>query len=512
MTAEAVLAIDVGSQSTRAGLVDPKGTLLALTRVAAPAVQAPVPGAAESPAEGFWDGVCASVRDLLAAPGARSVNIKALALCAQRGSTVMCDEQSVPLAPATLWSDQRTCDALPPLPLWLRAGLRLTGAARIVAQLRSRAPGNRWRAEVPALWQRADRVVLLGSWLNFRLTGRWHDSVASQVGYVPLNFPALHWHHGRNWRFEALGGLRPSQLPTLARPGDTIGRLGGDAARAMGLQPGLPVAAAAADKACEVLGAGALDEADEVLSLGTAATVVRPRLRFCDVHRFLPAYPAADPGRFLCETQVACGFARLTAFLSDPSVELPSREPAWATDALARTAPGADGLTATVALSAPSVDPADWLCAALPDRQRVHSPAHQLRALLEALVCELRFTHDGFARRFGAPDRVLLTGGGARSDAVAALVAGIFDRPVLRPTTTESSLLGAAMCAAPAAGWSVSVRDAAATMTPDAQRFAPDDRARADYRALYAERYRPALAALASQLWSAPAGRVRLSP
>src|SRR5690606_20436040 len=111
----------------------------------------------------------------------------------------------------------------------------------------------------------------------------------------------------RDWKWRAIP-VEPSQLPDLVPPGDVMGRVSAQAAEATGLPTGLPLVAAAADKACEVLGAGCLEPDVACISFGTTATVNTTHRRYVEVIRLIPPYPSAVPGRYSLEVQVYRGF------------------------------------------------------------------------------------------------------------------------------------------------------------------------------------------------------------
>ncbi len=77
----------------------------------------------------------------------------------------------------------------------------------------------------------------------------------------------------------------------------------------------VPVIAGAADKACEVLGVGAL-ELILPASLAVPQRPSIPRVSLCEVVPFMPAYPAALPEHFNTEIQVFRGFGWSVGFWS----------------------------------------------------------------------------------------------------------------------------------------------------------------------------------------------------
>ena len=64
MSGENILAIDNGTQSVRALLFDPKGNLLAKSRVLIEPYFSTSPGLAEQKPEVFWNAVCEACQKL----------------------------------------------------------------------------------------------------------------------------------------------------------------------------------------------------------------------------------------------------------------------------------------------------------------------------------------------------------------------------------------------------------------------------------------------------------------
>src|SRR5699024_5133045 len=140
--------------------------------------------------------------------------------------------------------------ALPPLGGLRGAVFRLAGAGPVIRNLQAEAESNWIRTHQPGLWTRTAKYLLLSGYLHFRLTGMYRDSVGSQVGFIPFDYRHLRWFPAGNWRWAMLG-LTPDMMPELVSPGEKLGALTEEAAAHLGLSAGLPVIAAAADKACE---------------------------------------------------------------------------------------------------------------------------------------------------------------------------------------------------------------------------------------------------------------------
>jgi sugar (pentulose or hexulose) kinase len=100
VSADHLLAIDVGTQSARALLFDPAGALVARTKVPFEPYVAPHPGWAENDAELYWGAVGEACRALLADPAVRRDAIAGLAFTTQRGTVCVVDADGRPLRPA----------------------------------------------------------------------------------------------------------------------------------------------------------------------------------------------------------------------------------------------------------------------------------------------------------------------------------------------------------------------------------------------------------------------------
>jgi len=482
-----LLAIDVGTQSVRAVVFDRGGQMLARAQVMlTPPFDAPQPGWAEQAPAVYWQAMADACGALWQQHGVLPQQIAALAVTTQRGTVVCAGEDGTPLRPAIVWPDQRLCSAPPPLgPLWSTL-FRVAGARDLLRNLQRQAEANWLAQHDAALWQQTARFTLLSGWLSQRLVGDWVDSAASQVGYLPFDYRRQQWARPWDWHWRALA-LRREQLPRLVAPGTPLGRLTAGAAAALGLPTDLPVIAAAADKACEVLGCGALEPDTAHLSFGTTATINTTQATYMEVQRLLPAYPSALPGAFNTEVQIARGFWLVSWFKR----EFGGDESQF--DALlASVPPGAMGLTLQPYWSPGLRDPGPEAKGAVIGFGDVHTRAHLYRALIEGLAYGLRAGRERIETKLRRPlTRLLISGGGAQSDGAMQIAADVFNLAAVRPQVAEASALGAAMLAASALGWYGSVAEAARAMAHSGTRFEPVAAHVATYDALYRQVYRP---------------------
>ena len=120
-----------------------------------------------------------------------------------------------------------------------------------------------------------------------------------------------------------------------------------------------------------------------------------------------------------------------------------------------------------------------------------HTRAHVYRAILEGIAFGLKEGSARIVAKSKVPLRELrVSGGGAQSDVAMQLSADIFGIPALRPHTTETSGLGAAICAAVGAGHYRSFPAAIAAMTRLGTRFDPAPNAMKTYQFVYESVFR----------------------
>jgi len=498
MSARHLLAIDVGTQSARAIVFDAAGNLLAKTQeFFEPPYRSPQPGWAEQEVEVYWRALVRCCRRLWTESALRPEAIAGLALTTLRGSVVCADAQGRALRPAILWLDQRRCTSPPLLGPWWNALFAVAGARDLIGHVQAQAQAN-WLAEhEPELWRATEKFVLLSGYLTHRLCGEWVDSVASQVGYLPFDYRRLEWAAPGDFRWRALA-VRREQLPRLLPPGARLGGLRADVAEELGLPAGLALFAAAADKACEVLGSGALAPDTAQLSFGTTATINTTQSRYVEVQARLPAYPAALPGHWNTEIQIYRGFWMVSWFKR----EFAHREQALAAERgvpaetlfdelLASVPPGAQGLVLQPYWSPGVREPGPEARGAVVGFSDAHTRAHFYRAIIEGLAYGLRAGKEQIERRLRRKlVRVIVSGGGSQSDQAMQITADVFGQPVERPPIYETAALGAAIDLAVGLGWYPDYPAAVAAMTRRGRAFQPRPEAVRTYQALYREVYR----------------------
>lgn len=498
MGQDCLLAIDVGTQSIRALLFDLNGKILAKSRIDIEAYTAEQPGWAELRPESFWDKLCAACQKLWHTTTLPRTVVAGVAITSQRGTVVNLDENGNPLRSAIVWPDQRRTSGLPPMKGFWGLAFRLTGMTDTIAYIQAEAEANWIRTYEPDIWKKTHKFMLLSGYLTYRLTGRLADSVGCQVAYLPFDYKNLTWSGRRDWKWQAIPMSREI-LPELVSPVEVIGQITPKAAEETGIPVGLPLVAAASDKACEVLGSGSLSSAIACLSFGTNATVNITSQKYIEAIPLIPPYPAAVPHAYNLEIQVPRGywmvnwFKKEFAHLESVTAVLQGTTPEALFEGLVEsTRPGAGGLVLQPYWSPGLRVPGPEARGAIIGWTERHTRADLYRAIIEGLAYALREGKERCESRSGISITELrAVGGGSQSSAALQITADVFGLPVTRLENYEASGLGAAIDASVGLKLHADFEAAVRAMVHPSQTFVPDPEANKIYEGLYHSIYQP---------------------
>jgi sugar (pentulose or hexulose) kinase len=418
-------------------------------------------------------------------------------LTTQRATVINLDQHGQPLRPAIIWLDQRRTEGLKPVGGPWGLAFRLARMSETVAYLQAEAEANWIRTHQPGIWDQTHKYLYLSGYLTYRLTGHFADSIGCQVGYMPFDYKRLQVSLPWDWKWQAVP-MDPAMFPELIPPSELLGTITAQAAEETGIPAGLPLVAAAADKACEVIGAGCLEPHIACLSYGTSATINTTHRKYVEVIPLIPPYPAAVPDAHSLEIQVYRGYWMVKWFKEEFGLreriiaEERETEPEELFDRLvARVPPGSMGLTLQPYWSPGIRFPGPEAKGAIIGFGDVHTRAHVYRAIIEGLAYALREGKERTERRSKVPiSELRVAGGGSQSDAAMQITADMFGLPTLRPHVYEASGLGAAIDAAVGLGLHPDFDTAVSEMTHTGDLFEPDPETREIYDGLYNRVYK----------------------
>jgi len=450
-----LLGIDLGTSSVKVLLATETGQILGWGSAEYP-IHRPQPGWAEQYPDDWWQATVTAVRQALASVRDTPVSVSAVGLSGQMHGTVLLGQAGQLLAPAVIWPDQRSQRQVQEITSLIGAGrlIELTGSPVATG---FQAATVRWmQQQRPDLWRQTRTVLLPKDYLRYRLIGDIHTDPSDGSGVLLLDV------RRRDWSLEVLAALEidVTQLPPVQPSASVAGRLGRKAAKALGLPTGIPVVTGAADTACGALGAGIVHAQTLLLTISTGGQIVLPAPkvqvdRAGRIHTFCGALtPGPDQaGWYQMAAILSAGMA--LRWLRDQVFDLArtpglpggtayARMTAWAETA----PPGADGLLFLpylVGERTPHMDPqARGLFLGL---TASHGRAELVRAVMEGVALACYDAYHVLAELGANPARIIIAGGGARSQLWQQIVADVFALPVQRLNVGEQSALGATLLA-----------------------------------------------------------------
>ena len=497
MSKDLILSIDSGTQSVRALIFDLRGNLLYKRRVPLQPYLSKEPGWAEQDAPYYWSSLCRACRMLWDETDVPKDAIAGVALTTQRATMINVDRDGNPLRRAIVWLDQRRTSGLKPIGGFWGLAFKAARMSETVAYLQAEAESNWIRQYQPEIWNKTYKYLFLSGYLTYCLTGRFVDSIGCQVGYVPFDYKKKTWASSWNWKWQATR-VEPEMLPELIPPTEVLGQITRRAAEDTGIPEGLPVIAAAADKACEVIGAGCLQPHMGCLSYGTSATINTTHYKYVEAIPLIPPYPSPVPDAYSLEIQIYRGywmvswfkeqFAHLeTQMAEERGVEVES----LIEDLLHEVPAGSMGLILQPYWSPGIKVPGPEAKGAVIGFGDIHNRAHFYRAIIEGLAYALREGKERQEKRSGVKITELrVSGGGSQSNTAMQLTADIFNLPTARSHIYETSGLGAAIDAAVGLKLHPNFKVAVAEMTHLGDCFEPNLTTHRIYDELYRRVYK----------------------
>jgi len=437
-----LLGLDIGASRTKGVLIDPDGRIVGSAAQDYPIAQ-PQPGWAEQEPELWWQAACVVTRGALAQAGLPASEVAGIGLSGQMHGTVLVDCAGHPTRPAIIWPDQRSVAEV-------RRVEQTMGLARLGRLAANRLAVGFTAASLLWLLNRepdrlaaADRVLLPKDYVRLRLTGRMATDVSDASATL------LYDVVGRRWSQELLSEWKLPHwlLPEVLESAAVAGELLPAAGEALGLPPGIPVVAGAADQACQAVGSGLLDPGLASCTVGTGGQLLTPLVapsydRELRLHTFCHALPE----RWYSLAATLAGGLALRWFReqfcpAETSFEQLAGEAAG-------VPAGAEGLLFLPYLVGERTPHFDATArGAFVGLTLRHGRAHAARAIMEGVAFALR---DGLEimRALGpGPTQIITAGGGGASQPWQTILAGVFGLPARSALGAERTAVGAAFLA-----------------------------------------------------------------
>lgn len=435
---DTTLGIDLGTQSLKVVFYDYNAREVVASASAPLDVMRDSTGRAEQEASWWLDALKQSLRQV--GEDVR-LSVRAIAVSGQQHGFVPVGGDGEVLHAVKLWCDTSTQQEVDEIMEACGGHERCIELAGNPVMTGYTAPKIRWlRKHHPDKYENMVRVLLPHDYLNFVMTGRatMEYGDASGTGFLDVR--------NRRWSPELLQAVDPLRdladcLPDLVEPGDVIGETTSAFSQEFGLPAGVPVAPGGGDNMMAAVGTGNVVPGKLTMSLGTSGTL----FAYAD-------QPIVDPQGNIAAFCSSTGgwlplLCTMNCTLATELMKQPLDIDNAGFDAAIGAAPAAsDGLLVLPFFTGertPNLPRASASVLGLNAENCTKS--HLLRATVEGATYGLRFGLDELSRLGIESTEIVLTGGGANSQAWRQIVADVCRLPVVRLVQDEGASFGAAL-------------------------------------------------------------------
>lgn len=446
-----VLALDQGTTSSRAIVFDETGTIRGIGQ--RPLTQHfPQPGWVEHDPEEIWHSQLAAARDALTTARVEARALACIGITNQRETAIVWERSTGrPIHNAIVWQCRRTAPAVEELRAaghepFLRARTGLVADAYFsgtkIAWLLDNVPGARAAAE------RGDLAFgTVDTWLIWKLTGGASHATdrtnASRT--MLLDLDRLVWDDQMLALLRVPRALLPEVLPSVSRFGEA------DRAH---LGAAVPIMGVAGDQQAALFGQACFGPGLAKNTYGTGCFLLLHtgdrRIHTTSGLLSTAAASADGSSQYALEGSVFIAGAAVQ-WLRDGLGLIATAAESAALAASVSDSGGVVVVPAFTGLGAPHWDM--YARGAVLGITRGTTRAHLVRATLESIALQSLDVVETMEHAAGAPLAELrVDGGAAANDLLMQLQADVLGRPVVRPTVTETTALGAAYLAGLGAG------------------------------------------------------------
>jgi sugar (pentulose or hexulose) kinase len=493
---EYVIGVDIGTQSTKALLVDRNGTIVA-NHVRGYQPDTPKPLWAEQWPSVWFDAVIECIARCVQAAREQQIEARSIrAVCISSlygGSGIPVDDAMRPLHPCLIWMDRRATAQVD----WVREHVGLDTLLDITGNGVDSYYGFTkmlWlRENRPDVWANTRYFLPPNAYVIYLLTGEVavdHSSAGNIGGVYDIA--------QRAWSETTLDmlGIPATMMPErLVESTEVVGGLRSPWTERLGLPAGTPVVAGGVDAAVATFAAGATRAGQHVAMIGTSMCWGYIDQQ-ADARHGLVSMPHVFNGKhdlYVFGGAITAG-ASVTWYREqfchaeiDAARALPHGDPhVLLEEAAARVPAGSEGVMFLPYLMGERSPVWDAKASgAFIGLNLVHTRAHLYRAVLEGVAFALE--HNIEAGRRGTrllDDKLIVVGGAAHSPLWMQIIADITGYPVWTIEQEVEAAMGAALLAALGTGLA-SPEAARGGWVNLVERARPD----AGRRAMYAERF-----------------------
>lgn len=471
------LIIDLGTSSVRSSIFNSSGEIISSMAEEYPIIHPQVDWAEQDP-NLWWSKIITTVKNVISKTQLNK-EIIAISVTSQREGLVPVDKNCNPLSNCIIWMDKRTTNEYRKIDnligqekIYEITGLRLDPSFSACKLL--------WIKKIqPEVFTNAYKFLQAEDFILSKLTGQFitEPSIASRTMLLDVK--------RRNWSEELFNKLQlpMEKMPKLIESGQVIGTLLPEVAQEINLSRKTKIITGGGDQQCTAIGVGALKEGIVSVSIGTASvvsmTINAPRL---DPKRNILCCCAALPNKWELEPPIWTTGVLLKWFRDEfypVSYNIISEE-------ATKVGIGADKLiTLPYFMGAGSPHWDSSARGAIIGLTLGHKKAHLIRSLMESVAYEIRLNIEEIENLGIKVDRVILSGGGSKSQFWCQMIADCLNKEIVLPEISEAASSGAAILAGVGSGIYNSIEDASSVMIKIKKTLHPDRLKHEKYSKIY---------------------------
>ncbi|OME74111.1 xylulokinase [Paenibacillus sp. FSL A5-0031] len=449
-----ILGIDIGTSSVKSMVIDLSGHILGIAQQEY-AINIPTEGYAEQDPETWWEIVCSTCSNAIRQSSKNGSEIKAVGLSGQMHGLVAIDASANIVRPAIIWCDQRTISQKEKVETLFskeELGELIQNPVATGFQLLSLL----WMQEHDQEnYKKIYKVLTPKDYIRYRLTGEIGSEMSDASGTAAFSVA------GKQWSFELLErvGIDPDLFPAVRYSWEVSGAVTQEAASQSLLCAGIPVVFGGADQPMQAVGNGIINPGVVSCTLGTGGQLLAPILQpTYDPKLRVHTYVHSVPDRwYLLGATMSAGLS--LKWLAHNILK--TQDFNILDESASQIHAGSEGLLFLPYLigdRTPHMDPnAKGMFFGL---QLNHRSDHMVRAVLEGVAYSQRDGLEIFKSLNVQIDRVIVSGGGARSPLWKQILADVFGQEVYTSSMTEHACVGAAITAAVGVGLYTSFEEA----------------------------------------------------
>jgi xylulokinase len=491
-----VVGIDIGTSSAKGFVFNSVGKIVAGTEYVYEII-CPNPSWKEQKAEWWWESVKKIGHDLTEKVPLSSKNLVGIGITHQRMSVVPVNPYMEPIRNAILWNDTRCVQEVEEVKqkIGVEEVFKMTGV-----------PPGYWtiykilwlKKNEPELYAKTYKFVLVPDFLTYKLTSNLvtTQSAAALTGALDISHPDS-WHSDI---LAAMGISKDILVDTILPSCMQAGEITAEASVETSFPEGTPVITAAGDQPCGSLGAGLFMENQAAVNGGTSCT--------CEIlvgnlpNRKEPNYyvEISPTGKYILETSIPSGCSALMNWYKNNfgyreiQEAKEKGEDVWSYiyRKAEESPPGNLGM-----LLVPYFN---GICSPYWDLEASgiiigitldHGVSNLIRAIMEGLALEVKRDLELLKKSSGNRIKeVLMYGGSSKSDLWNQIFSDVLRVKVCISETSETTALGAAICATVGGGLYKSIDKAVEEMVRKKKEYKPRIKESKMYEELYRRSYK----------------------